>query len=44
MGFEATIRLDAALAATGPFAADPARRQELVAKRDALLALTGSGA
>ena len=40
----AAQRLDAALATTGSLVADPARRRELVAKRDALLTLTASGA
>ena len=40
----AAARLDAALAGTGPLRGDPERRRELVAKRDALLALSESPA
>ena len=40
----AAARLDAALAGTGPLRGDPERRRALVAKRDALLALSESPA
>jgi beta-N-acetylhexosaminidase len=40
----AAARLDAALATTGPLHGDPARRRELVVRRDALLALIESPA
>lgn len=44
MSAEAAARLDRALAATDPAKGDLARQGELLAKRDALLALTGARA